>query len=127
MNFQECMKEIRKKYATDSAMSKSLGISRQAIFHIRDGYNIPKDETVIKICNELKLNKDEMLIKAHIERTKGEARKIWEEIEKKLASVAASILVMATLPAILNGGQCILCKIVKVNHSTIFRNKLLKA
>jgi len=93
MELSELMKEIRDKYKNDSLTSRKLKISRQAIINICEGYSIPKDETVVKMCEELNLDKDKMIIKAHTERSKGEVRKIWEDIGKKLSNVAAALLV----------------------------------
>lgn len=118
MKINELITELRKNYKSDNKMSMDLGISRQAIKHIQEGLNHPKDETIILICKKLGVDPAPVIIETQKDKAKGEAKKIWVQIEKKLASVAASIFLVTTLSTILNSAVCILCKIVNVKNST---------
>ena len=108
-NFIELIDEVQKLYKSENKMSQDLKISRQALKNIRQGFTHPKDETILLICNKLEIDPERYLIINKKETAKGEAKKYWENIEKKLASVAASILATTALSPFLNSIQCILC------------------
>lgn len=111
MKLAKLMMKIRAKYNNDSETARNLGISRQSLFNICDGINTPKAKTIESMARELGMNEELLLIQAEKERNTGHAREVWEKIEKKLASIAASILGFSALPALFNGAHCILCQI----------------
>ena len=92
MKLSKLMLDIREKYGNDSLTARKLKLSRQTIFNISDGTNIPKDSTIITIADELGLKVEPLLIQANIERSKGDVKKVWEQIEKKLSNCAAALL-----------------------------------
>jgi len=109
MKIIKMLKELRRKYKSESAMARDLGMSRQALKHIVDGDHQPKDETIMLICEKMNINAEQILIETAVARTHGSAKKVWIQIEKKLASVAAMIVVASTLPSILSDTFSILC------------------
>jgi len=108
---QENIEILKEKYKSYNKTAKALGITGAAINYLIHGETVAKDETIIKIANELKIEPEEMLLESAKDRSKGKAKEYWVQIEKKLASVAATILVASTLPSILNNTLSILCQI----------------
>ncbi|PHS69869.1 MAG: hypothetical protein COB22_08670 [Cycloclasticus sp.] len=100
MKMAKLMKEIRAIHNNDSETARRLGISRQSVFNISDGTNIPKDETIVAMAKELKLDEAKLMIQAKVQRSRGHSKEVWEKIAKKYESVAASILLLPALPLI---------------------------
>lgn len=123
MKFAKLMLKIRKKYDNDSHTSRVLGVSRQSVFNISDGINIPKDSTIERMAMELDMEVEPLLIQAKIERSTGSAKSAWEKIAKKYEGIAATVLTLITLPYFVNNGiQCILCQIANYKESTTLRH-----
>jgi len=106
---QENIEKLKEKYKSYNKTAKALGLTGAGINYLIHGESIAKDETIVKIADELKIEPDEMLIESAKDRSKGDAKKYWVQIEKKLAGVAAAIIVTSTLPSLLNSTFSILC------------------
>ncbi len=106
--------ELKNKKGIDSdyGIAKYLDMSKGSISAIRNGGSI-KDETAIKIADELEIDLSEILLVATAQRTHNKRlRKAWEKISK-LSGLSASFIFTIQLLTLtysfLEFKDCILC------------------
>jgi len=102
----------KKGIESDYGIAKYLEMSKGSISAIRNGGSI-KDETAIRIADELEIDLSEILLAATAQRTHNERlRKAWEKISK-LSGIAAGFFIVfqSTTPfsLLLELQECILC------------------
>ncbi|GAB6140872.1 hypothetical protein JCM14076_16010 [Methylosoma difficile] len=110
-NISEYLDELKEKTGSDYAAAKALGITKQSVSVIRKGGNI-KDETAIKIAEQLGINEGEVLIAAAIARSKGEVRRAWENISLRSGMSFVFLFLYQPVLGLFNGFLstfCILC------------------
>lgn len=79
-----------------------------------------KDETAVKIADELGIERSEVLLSAVLERSSGSVKDTWEKISKKVGIAASVIMATSLAPSAFEGvtlfanrfGLCILCQII---------------
>lgn len=85
---------------SDYALAKEMGITRAAVSIYMSKKRTFSDETCLKVASILDVDPSEVLIAAHIERTKNETVKnTYQKIFERLGGVAASVLVATSLMA----------------------------
>jgi len=118
------MKEI-KGFKTDKEIADYLGITKASMSNIRHGKGV-RQNTADKIADTLKAPKEDIYLASRVaQENDPEAKKIWEKIAKKYEGIAASILAVTALSPSIASIQCILCKIVNMKKTTIFKAQLL--
>jgi len=105
MKTTEYLDAIKRKHGiqSDYAISKTLGISRQAISNYRKGSAFFDDVVCLKVAELLNLDPMKVIADIHMERTKDpEVRKIWRRLARQVGRAAAVVLLagqVVTLPA----------------------------
>lgn len=107
----------KKGIESDYAIAKYLGITKASLSAIKNGGSV-RDETALKIADELGIDPEEIIFVATAQRTKNpRVKKVWEKISK-ISGIAASLLlateaVNSTLlhgmAAVYESIKCILC------------------
>ena len=103
------IEEVKNELGSYAKVAEKIGISRVALHTILKGHSHPKEQTIISLCEYLNVDPTQMIIENEIDKSTGSVKKAWVNIEKKLASIAASILVVPALLSFFDGVQCILC------------------
>lgn len=97
--------------ASDYALSKELGVSRQAISDLRLRNGHLSDETCLKVASILEIEPSEVILSIHFEKSKTDTvRSAYKTIFERLGGVAASVLIASSLmssptPAKAEGAQ----------------------
>ena len=69
--------------SSDYALSKALGVSRQAVSHYRAGKGSLDDSVARRVAQILDMHPGTVVLDMHIERTKDtEGKNLWQEIAK---------------------------------------------
>lgn len=71
---------------TDAALARRLGKSHNFVCGLRKGYGRIGDESLVALCSLARVDPLPWLLDLNIERTQGEARRIYRELAQSLAS-----------------------------------------
>lgn len=83
MNTLEYMAALKKRLniESDYALSKALGVSKQAVSRYAKGHGQFDDEVAIRVADLLDMHKGLVLLDMHRERAKTpQERKVWQDI-----------------------------------------------
>lgn len=74
----------RSNLASDSALARRLGKNHAFVFTLRKGHALPSDESLVMLCTLAKEDPLPWLLTLNIERTTGEARRIYSALAQDL-------------------------------------------
>lgn len=85
--------------ASDNALAKRLGTTRQVVSQWRHGDSYPGEEKITALAHMARADAGEWLVRVQAARSDGNARRHWEDIAKRLG-IAAAIALCAVGTAI---------------------------
>ncbi len=83
--------------ASDGALAETLGVSKQLVSQWRKGANPLSDERIAQIAKLGKLDAGAWTVLVNAEQAKGEARKSWATVIKRLG-IASLLALLVTFP-----------------------------
>lgn len=82
---------------SDMTLAARLGVSRALLSGWRKGLNRMQDDDIAQAAKLAKMDAGVWLVKVHAEQARGEAARSWQAIAKKLANIAAVIVIAVLL------------------------------
>ena len=84
----------RHKIPSDGALSRALGLSRQAISHHMHGRVFLGQDTALRVAELLDMSPDYVIACAEAERAQTDkTRRYWRDLAQRAGSIAAAVLV----------------------------------
>lgn len=82
--------------ASDNALGRRIGVSRQAIYQWRTGSKYPNEDMIAQIARNAGVDPGEWLVRVQVERSSGDTRRGYMSILERIGATMAAIVLFLT-------------------------------